>query len=1454
MGVGSVWAADADVTYDFTGSGWTASNGTLSNGTVSFTGAGSGSFKMNSGYFMLGKSGAYINFPTYSNAVEKIVVTGRNGASGSVVQNIYVGETAVSTATTGATGTNTYEIASANQAAGTQYTLKVTSSHNTQITKIEVFYVKSIAVTSVSLNKNATTLMVGDTETLTATVAPDNATNKNVSWSSSDATVASVENGTITAKKEGTATITVTTDDGGKTATCEVTVQPATAPMASLSTTVLAFGDVKVGADVIKTFTVTPSNLTGILTISCDNNKYTVSPTSIAQNVTAETEITVTARATDVNDNMTGTITISGGGITSQTVALSATPYVEATVSLVGANGTYTSENVEISDNTFTTKVGGTATVTATPNSGYAFTGWTAVGATPASSANATETFTITSSTATLTAAYKQADVYEKVTDASTLAEGDKLLIVYESGSKALANINSSGKIYDGADVTITDSKITDPSSSVAVLTLGGTSTGWTLQSSLDNKYLMATNSNELRQADAVSDNYEKWTITIEGGVASVTNVGYNTRTIKYNSGSPRFACYTSGLQSVALYRLKENLADATVTITPAEAFELNYGGTKVLTVTTTSDAEIVATSSDEAVATVAKTATNQYTVTAVNGTAEGTPATITFSTAKTATYKAANASVVVTVKDNRTVLDLSFAETSVNVNIDEHVAAPALSGNAGSGAVTYESSDVTIATVNASTGEVTGVAEGTATITATVAEVTGYKGGSASFTVNVIDPNRKGTAYNPYTVAQAIDAIDNDGDVTGVYVKGIVYEGGSSLSSGSMNYWISDDGTETDKFEIYKGKGIDGANFTATDDVQEGDVVVVRGNIVLYNSKTYEFSAGSQLVSLTRKAAPELAYATTAFETFPGDNEFEAPTLTNPHDLTVTYTSSDEDVAVVDDNTGEVILGDTEGSATITATFAGNETYKAGSASYTITLAKLENGLAYAVTSFEAREGKDFTAPTLTNPNGLTVTYASSDEDVAVVDDKTGEVVVGKAGEATITATFAGNTKFKAGSASYTLTVVAGKLDAQLALANATISMNAGTEKNITTLYTVASDGTVTYASDDEDVAKVVNGQLKAVAPGTATITVNVAEATDYEAATADLTVTVTVNPDVAAFDPAATGGYHLVTDASVLNAGDNLIIVSDKSNGSASAMGTQNSSNRGQVSVTIADGTVSDVNGAQVVTLEGETDAWYLNVGENLYLYASSNSSNQLKSAAKATVGDNGKAKITIDGNSVATIKFQGNNSRNLVRYNSSSNLFSCYASGQDDIYLYRSAAMTVGATGWRTLVASKNVKFPEGVSAYIVTESGDEATLKKVSAVAANVPVLVKAEAGNYPLSVAQAGECADASANLLRVSEQSTSEGYVLANKANGVGFYNWTGGWMGAGRVYLPKTNAARQFLGFNIDDDETTGIQTVQASGVMAPDSVVYDLMGRKVSNPVKGSLYIVNGRKVVVK
>lgn len=84
---------------------------------------------------------------------------------------------------------------------------------------------RQVPITGVSLNKTSLSMTIGDTQTLTATVTPSNATDKSVTWSSSNTSVATVSSsGVVTAKAAGTATITVTTSDGAKTATCSVTV------------------------------------------------------------------------------------------------------------------------------------------------------------------------------------------------------------------------------------------------------------------------------------------------------------------------------------------------------------------------------------------------------------------------------------------------------------------------------------------------------------------------------------------------------------------------------------------------------------------------------------------------------------------------------------------------------------------------------------------------------------------------------------------------------------------------------------------------------------------------------------------------------------------------------------------------------------------------------------------------------------------------------------------------------------------------------------------------------------------------------------------------------------------------------------------------------------------------------------------------------------------------------
>jgi hypothetical protein len=138
--------------------------------------------------------------------------------------------------------------------AGTRYYYCIVTNTNNNVTgnktataksNIAAVTVTPVPVTGVSLNKTTTQLNVGDTETLTASVIPTNATNKTVTWTSSNTSVATVAGGLVTAAAAGTATITATTQDGGFTATCAVTVTSTPTPtVPTITTTTLPGGTV----------------------------------------------------------------------------------------------------------------------------------------------------------------------------------------------------------------------------------------------------------------------------------------------------------------------------------------------------------------------------------------------------------------------------------------------------------------------------------------------------------------------------------------------------------------------------------------------------------------------------------------------------------------------------------------------------------------------------------------------------------------------------------------------------------------------------------------------------------------------------------------------------------------------------------------------------------------------------------------------------------------------------------------------------------------------------------------------------------------------------------------------------------------------------------------------------------------------------------------------------------
>lgn len=150
----------------------------------------------------------------------------------------------------------------------------------------------------------------------------------------------------------------------------------------------------------------------------------------------------------------------------------------------------------------------------------------------------------------------------------------------------------------------------------------------------------------------------------------------------------------------------------------------------------------------------------------------------------------------------------------------------------------------------------------------------------------------------------------------------------------------------------------------------------------------------------------------------------------------------------------------------------------------------------------------------------------------------------------------------------------------------------------------------------------------------------------------------------------PQVPGAWIKVTDVSDLADGDEIVITDEDAAYAIST--TQNTNNRSAVAVTAsADGNTIEINDdVQIITLEASGDNWKFNVGTDQYLYAAGGSNNNhLKTASASTAGDNGKWALT-----TSSAIAQGDAARNSLRYNNSSTLFSCYASGQKAIAFYK------------------------------------------------------------------------------------------------------------------------------------------------------------------------------------
>ena len=185
-------------------------------------------------------------------------------------------------------------------------------------------------------------------------------------------------------------------------------------------------------------------------------------------------------------------------------------------------------------------------------------------------------------------------------------------------------------------------------------------------------------------------------------------------------------------------------------------------------------------------------------------------------------------------------------------------------------------------------------------------------------------------------------------------------------------------------------------------------------------------------------------------------------------------------------------------------------------------------------------------------------------------------------------------------------------------------------------------------------------------------------------------------------------------------------------------------------------------------------------------------------------------------------------------------------------------KSLPVTITAAKYATFYAPVAVTVPAGVTAHTVTINGDYATLSEaLEVIPANTGVVLQGEANTYNFAITTTDATATSALVGTTAATYIAADAYVLSNVANGVGFYgailnqqNNTAFLNNSHKAYLPMTdgmNAASYSFRF----PGTTGVENVVVENEV---KVIYDLTGRRVSEITEAGVYIVNGKKVLVK
>ncbi len=394
-------------------------------------------------------------------------------------------------------------------------------------------------------------------------------------------------------------------------------------------------------------------------------------------------------------------------------------------------------------------------------------------------------------------------------------------------------------------------------------------------------------------------------------------------------------------------------------------------------------------------------------------------------------------------------------------------------------GTISYSSSNPSTATVDGN-GKVTIHAMGLTKITATITKGDGYYQGEASY-ILFVTKSLQELSFSESNVYKTYG--DSAYTMTVTQTLG---DGAISYSSDNLGVATVDN---TGKVTIH---GAGNAVITATAAATDG----------------FEETSASYTLNVAKKSQT-ISFAQSSISKFTGAEPFSVTATLTDGDGTITYSSSNQSVATVDNNGVVTVVGG--GDAVITATASETANYLRASASYSLTVSgKNAQTLTFDYTSVEKTYGDAaFTIAAHHTTGDGNVTYSSNNTSVATVDNN-GKVTIKKAGDAIITATASETASFSRTTASYSLNVR--KREQTINFSETSVSRKLTDHTFTLAANLTVGDGNVTYKSNDENIATVdLSGKVTFHHVGTATITAVAAESDNYLRTVASYALTVT-------------------------------------------------------------------------------------------------------------------------------------------------------------------------------------------------------------------------------------------------------------------------------------------------------------------------------------------------------